>query len=143
MKSKAIIEIPEGSLEKIEIKDGVPKIDRILTIPNPVAYGFIPDTLAEDGDALDIFVISNKLLNTSDEVEVKIVGAFKCTDQGVIDNKLVAVMSNEKTDDLTILKNLAQIGDYLLNYKPGFVINGYINYNPDVYFWKKLERTKI
>ena len=121
---KAVIEIPEGSTDKIEIKDGKAVVDRKLDQPVPVSYGFIPGTTAEDGDALDIFVISNKMLNTFDEVEVTIVGMFKCTDQGIQDNKLLAVISGEKTNGLLIV-HMSKIGNYLMNYKEGFEVQEY------------------
>lgn len=133
MKIKAIIEIPENSKEKIEIKNGVPVVDRLLSIPVPANYGYVLDTLAEDGDALDIFVISNHILKTAQVTEVTLVGLFKCTDQGIQDDKLVGVLSEDKFDDVTILKNLAQIGHYLINYKPNFVVENYrdLTVNPD------------
>jgi len=121
---KAIIEIPEGSTDKIEIKDGTATIDRILDTPVPVSYGFIPETKAEDGDPLDVFVVSNVFLNTFDEVEVSILGMFLCTDQGIQDNKLFAVVAGEKQKG-HILKSMAEIGDYLMNYKEGFKVLGY------------------
>lgn len=133
MKLKALIEIPENSKEKIEIKNGIPVVDRLLTIPVPANYGYVPDTLAEDGDALDIFVISQNKLKTAQSVEVTVVGMFKCLDQGVQDNKLIAILDGNKFDDVTIFKNVVQVGDYLINYKPGFIVEGYtdLTINPD------------
>lgn len=133
MKLKAIIEIPENSKEKIEIKNGVPVVDRLLSVAIPANYGYIKDTLAEDGDALDIFVLSKNALKTAQEVEVNVIGIFKCTDQGIQDDKLFAVLSTDKFDDVVIFKNLAQVGHYLINYKPGFVVEGYrdLTTNPD------------
>lgn len=137
---KSIIEIPEGSFDKIEIKDGVPIVDRRLTLPMPVNYGFIPGTLEPDQDPLDAFCLSLDSLKTGQEVRLKIVGVFKCLDQGIQDNKVFGTLVGEKFSDITILKNLATVGDYLLNYKKGFEVLGYINYNPDVYIFKKLKR---
>lgn len=129
MKLKAVIEIPEGSQDKIEVKDGVAKVDRIVTIPYPVNYGFIPDTLAEDGDPLDIFVISKNPLKTLDNVDVTVLGVFQCTDQNIADDKVFATLSDEKFDYITLMNNMAQIGNFLLNYKEGFKVNGYKSLN--------------
>lgn len=125
MKSRAIIEIPAGSKEKIEIKDGKPVLDRMLPIPCPVSYGYIPSTTAPDGDAIDVFVLSSEQLDTLSDVDVNLVGLFSCTDNGVQDDKFVAVLKGEKYSELELLKNLTQIGHFLLNYKTGFVINFY------------------
>lgn len=125
MKFKALIEIPEGSLEKTEVKDGVASVDRLVTIPYPAAYGFVPGTLEKDGDPLDIFVLSKKPLKTLDLVDVKLLGLFKCTDQDLEDNKLLAIVENEHFDELTILKYMTSIGDFLLNYKSGFKVLDY------------------
>lgn len=127
MKLTAIIEMPEGTTDKIEVKNGSPIVDRVISIPVPANYGFIPNTMAADGDPKDIFVVSQVPLKTMDQVEVKVIGEFLCTDQGVEDNKLFALKANEEFDKLTVLKNMTQIGDYLLNYKPGFKILGYKN----------------
>ena len=56
---EAIIEIPNGSRNKFEIKDGTIKLDRVLysSMSYPAEYGFIDNTLAKDGDPLDILVI--------------------------------------------------------------------------------------
>jgi inorganic pyrophosphatase len=122
---KAIIEIHEGSNNKTEIKDGVATVDRVLERRLPVNYGFIDGTLAEDGDPLDVFVLSHKFLYTSDEAEVKVLGVFDCTDQGVTDNKLFAVLTDEKIDESYIFKKLVEVGDFLMNYKEGFKVLGY------------------
>ena len=117
------------STKKIEIKDGKPVVDRVLNVPVPISYGYIPGTLAEDGDALDIFVISNKYLNTGDLVQVRIIGMFECLDQGVSDNKILAVIEGESCNE-TICGS--QVANYLLNYKSGFELLG----------WKKIKSLK-
>ena len=135
-KVKAMIEMPTGSLKKIEIKNGKPVVDRELTIPVPVSYGFIPGTLSEDGDPLDIFVISNKYLDTGDLVNVRVIGIFKCTDQGLEDDKVLAILEDEKIDSF---EYMVKVANYLMNYKPGFELEDYKR----VKNVKDLERYKI
>lgn len=121
---KAIIEIPQGSTKKIEIKDGIPMVDRMLSIPCPFSYGFIPGTMCEDGDALDVFVLSNKYLDTLDEVEIIPIGMFKCTDQGLGDDKMLA-KTKDYHNEAIYLKEMVKVGMYLTKYKEGFKVNDY------------------
>lgn len=118
----AIIEMPAGTTDKIEIKCGVALIDRKLDIPVPVNYGFIPSTHAEDGDPVDIFVVSDKFLRTTDIVTVRVIGKFTCIDKGVRDDKLLGIVEGENHSELPVMKKVAH---YLLNYKPGFKIEGW------------------
>lgn len=127
MKIKAIIEITEGSKEKIEIRDGRPVLDRMLNRSCPAYYGYIPGTLAEDGDSLDVFVLADRPLKTCDTVSAKIVGIFTCIDNGIKDDKLVAVIDGEHHTEIGIWKQTVAIGDYLINYKPGFKVECYNN----------------
>lgn len=121
-KVTALIEMPQGSTKKIEIKDGLPVVDRELDIPVPISYGYIPGTICEDGDPLDVFVVSDKYLDTGHLLSVRVIGIFECVDQGKRDDKLLAVADGE---DCKVLKAMAQVSHYLLNYKPGFKVNGY------------------
>lgn len=123
---KAIIEMPEGTKNKVECKaNGHFVIDRVLDIPVPLNYGFVPNTLAEDNDPLDIFVISDFTHLTGDTVEVDILGIFECTDQGVSDNKLLAKKKDQKLTHEQILSYMCRVGHYLLNYKEGFKVLNY------------------
>jgi inorganic pyrophosphatase len=121
-KAVAHIEMPEGSTNKIELKGDGFFIDRKLTIPVPVSYGYIPETLSKDGDPLDIFVISEKFLDTGDFVDVEVIGVFECLDQGLEDDKILAVAKGEKVKEL---EAMAKVANYLMNYKPGFEIKGW------------------
>lgn len=116
MISKAIVEIPKFSKYKWEIKNGIAVVDRVLSIHCPQNYGYIPDTLAEDGDALDVFICSAEPLPIGLEVEIEIIGEYICIDNGVIDNKLVAFLKDEGAYKL----HLASIEAYLKRYKDGF-----------------------
>lgn len=91
----ALIELPEGSRIKYEIDEekGVLRVDRILPSPvvYPANYGYIPETLAEDGDALDILVLGpNQFLPTS-VVPARVIGALDMTDDKGNDVKILSV----------------------------------------------------
>ncbi len=95
----AIIEIPKGKRNKFEIdkKTGLFKLDRYLYSSSryPGDYGFIPQTLAEDGDALDILVMVNEETFTGCLIEARVLGIFKMRDHGANDFKILAVPDSD------------------------------------------------
>ena len=90
-----VIEIPRGSRNKYEFDDktGVFKLDRVLLSPlyYPAAYGFIPQTLSQDGDRLDAVILSDDPLFSGCVVKVRPIGLLKMTDSGKEDFKILAV----------------------------------------------------
>jgi inorganic pyrophosphatase len=93
----AVVEIPAGGVNKIEYdkKLGIFRLDRPLFSPvhYPGDYGFIPSTLAEDGDPLDIIIMVVQPTFTGCLVEARPVGMLEMLDQGVKDEKILAVAS--------------------------------------------------
>lgn len=91
----AIVEIPKGRRSKFEVdkKTGLIKLDRYLYSSShyPGDYGFIPQTLAEDGDALDILVMVNEPTFSGCLIEARVVGLFRMKDHGLNDFKVLAV----------------------------------------------------
>ncbi len=91
----AIVEIPKGRRSKFEVdkRTGLMKLDRYLYSSShyPGDYGFIPQTLAEDGDALDVLVMVNEPTFSGCLIEARVVGLFRMTDRGAHDYKLLAV----------------------------------------------------
>lgn len=91
----AIVEIPKGRRSKFEVdkRTGLIKLDRYLYSSShyPGDYGFIPQTLAEDGDALDILVMVNEPTFSGCLIEARVVGLFRMTDRGLHDYKLLGV----------------------------------------------------
>ena len=90
-----IIEIPRGSKNKYEIdkKSGLIALDRAMHTAQdyPVDYGFIPQTLWDDDDALDVAVITTYALHPGILVRARIVGIIHMTDDGESDDKVLAV----------------------------------------------------
>lgn len=94
-----IVEIPKGRRCKFEVDKttGLFKLDRYLysSAMYPGDYGFIPQTLAEDGDPLDALVMVNEPTFTGCLIEARPLGLFKMTDNGLNDYKVLAVPSKD------------------------------------------------
>ncbi len=95
----AVIEIPKGSRAKYEIdkESGLIKLDRVLygSMMYPIHYGIIPKTLFDDGDPLDIMVLTQVTLIPLTLVSAKVVGVMRMIDQGVPDDKIIAVAATD------------------------------------------------
>jgi len=105
-----IIEIPRGSKNKYEIdkKTGLIALDRVLHSAQsyPFDYGFVPQTLWEDGDALDAIVLTTESLYPGILVRMRAVGIMEMVDSGDPDSKVIGV----PTDDPR-WQNVKDIGD--------------------------------
>jgi inorganic pyrophosphatase len=95
----AVIEIPLGSVNKYEFdkKLQVFRLDRTLHSPvhYPGDYGFFPSTLGDDGDPLDVLVLVPAPSFTGCLIEVRPIGALEMIDQGLQDEKILAVAQND------------------------------------------------
>lgn len=95
-----VIEIPQGSSHKIEWnrKQGFFALDRVepQIFAKPTNYGFIPQTLDEDGDELDVLLITDEPLVTGVVVEARVLGVMKFEDDGEVDDKVVAVPADDR-----------------------------------------------
>ena len=95
----AVIEIPKGSKIKYELdkKSGLIKVDRVLfsSVHYPANYGFIPRTYCEDKDPLDVLVLGQESVVPLAVMRTKIIGVMRMQDQGVADDKLIAVHADD------------------------------------------------
>lgn len=112
-----VVEIPTGSSHKIEWdrKIGVMKLDRVepKIFAKPTNYGFIPQTLDEDGDELDVLLITDEPLSTGLVVEARVIGVMKFVDDGEVDDKVIAVPADDRqTGDA--IKSLEDLPKQLL-----------------------------
>jgi len=91
----AVIEIQKGSKQKYELdkKTGLLILDRILYTSThyPANYGFIPHTLADDGDPLDVLVLCSESLLPLSLVKVYPIGVITMNDNGSNDEKIIAI----------------------------------------------------
>lgn len=107
----AIVEIPKGSYNKYEIdkETGLIALDRAnySSYPYPFDYGFAPQTLWEDDDALDIIILTTFPLNPGILVRVRPVAVMEMIDSGESDFKIVAVpVADKRWEDVQDLKDL-------------------------------------
>lgn len=123
---KAIVEMPKGTRFKYEISksDGHLILDRPINDSVPENYGFIPNTMADDGDPLDVFIAAMEPIPSLTEVSIEVVGIIKGVDAGKQDDKVLAYV---KGDDLgqrliTQMEFIGMVKIYLQNYKEGFII---------------------
>ncbi len=121
-------EIPMGSNNKIEWKRDlkVMMIDRVEAkiFAKPTNYGFIPQTLDEDGDELDVLAITDEPLPTNVYFEGKILGVMKFVDDGEVDDKIIVVPADDRNtgDAYETLEDLPKntlpkIREHFENYK--------------------------
>lgn len=94
-----IVEIPRGSHNKYEIdkESGLIKLDRVnySSATYPCDYGFVPQTLWDDGDAMDVIVLTTNPIPPGILVSVRPVGVMKMTDGGESDDKVIAVPTED------------------------------------------------
>ena len=95
-----VVEIPKGSNNKIEWKRDlkVMNLDRVepKVFAKPTNYGFIPQTLDEDGDELDALVITDEPLPTGVYLTARVLGVLKFVDGGEVDDKIIVVPEDDR-----------------------------------------------
>ena len=133
-----VVEIPQGSNQKIEWdrKIGAMKLDRIepQIFAKPTNYGFIPQTLDEDGDELDAPIITDLPLPTGIYMEARVIGVMKFVDDGEVDDKVVVVPADDRHNGNAI-KTLADLPPQLIKQ-----IEFHVNHYKDL---KKPGSTKV
>lgn len=97
----SVIEIPKGSKKKYELdkETGLIILDRILYTSThyPANYGFIPRTLGDDGDPLDVLLLCSETLEPLTLVRCYPIGLIKMLDGGRSDEKIIAIPYNDPT----------------------------------------------
>lgn len=95
-----VMEIPAGSSHKIEWNRdlAVMQLDRVepTVFAKPTNYGFIPQTLDEDGDELDALIITDEPLPTGIFLEARVIGVMKFEDDGEVDDKVIVVPADDR-----------------------------------------------
>ena len=124
---EALIEIPYGSRNKYEVdkETGRIRLDRVLysAMAYPGEYGYIENTLAPDGDPLDILVIASEPTVPGCVVPARVLGYLATVDRGMEDYKLIAVVDCDpryahiqRLEDLSPFI-LEEISNFFQNYK--------------------------
>jgi inorganic pyrophosphatase len=109
-----VVEIPKGSMLKVEWdrSRAAFMLDRVepSIYAKPVNYGFIPQTLDEDGDELDTLIITEEPIPTGIWLEGTIIGILNFEDDGDMDYKIVVVPSDDRNTGDSI-HNLDDLGE--------------------------------
>ena len=97
----AVVEIGKGSMLKAEWrrKEGFFALDRVepAIFAKPCNYGFIPQTLDEDGDELDVLIITAEALPMGIVIEeTRVIGILNFEDDGEMDDKVICVADDER-----------------------------------------------
>jgi inorganic pyrophosphatase len=111
-----IVEIPKGSHNKYEIdkETGLIALDRANynAAPYPFDYAFAPQTLWEDGDALDVVIITTYPLNVGVMVNVRPIAIMNMIDSGESDAKIIAVPTSDRRFEH--IHDLADLNKHML-----------------------------
>lgn len=95
-----VVEIPQGSSHKIEWNRelAIMQLDRVepAIFAKPTNYGFIPQTLDEDGDELDALIVTDEPLPTGVFLEARVIGVMQFEDDGEVDDKIVVVPTDDR-----------------------------------------------
>lgn len=101
--ARFIVEIPKRSSNKYEFDKnlGIFRLDRPLYSPlhYPADYGFIPGTLAEDGDCLDVLALIEQGTFPGCLYDIRPIGLMNMSDQGIFDQKILAVPAHDPRFD--------------------------------------------
>jgi inorganic pyrophosphatase len=115
----AVIEVPLNSNIKYELdKDsGAIMVDRVLysAVHYPANYGFVPDTLSDDGDPADILVLGQSPLQAGSVIKCRLVGVLITEDENGGDEKLLAVPTAKIDPTYAQIKDLGDVPEATLN----------------------------
>lgn len=109
-----VIDIPKGSTLKIEWDRDracffIDRVDPSI-YPQPDNYGFIPQTLDEDGDELDAIVVCSQVIPTGVYLRARVIGVLYFADEKGVDDKIICVPEDDRdTDDM--IKSLDDLGN--------------------------------
>ncbi|HRN91737.1 MAG TPA: inorganic diphosphatase [Ferruginibacter sp.] len=123
----SVIEIAKGSRGKYELDKatGLMKLDRVIysSFHYPVNYGFIPRTLGQDSDPLDILVLCSENIHPGCLVEATVIGNMQMVDNNEMDDKIIAVATSDPSvshiQSIEALPKhfVAQLRNYFEQYK--------------------------
>ncbi|PAF41840.1 inorganic diphosphatase [Helicobacter sp. 11S03491-1] len=112
-KINAVIEIPYGSNIKYEIdkESGAVVVDRIMysAMFYPANYGFVPNTLSEDGDPADILVLNEYPLQAGSVIKCRLIGVLIMEDEGGMDEKLLALPLSKIDPQYDLIQTLQDL----------------------------------
>ncbi|MFC3867308.1 inorganic diphosphatase [Helicobacter equorum] len=111
-----VIEIPYGSNIKYEVdkESGAVVVDRVMygAMFYPANYGFVPNTLSDDGDPADVLVINEYPLQAGSVIKARLIGVLIMEDESGVDEKLISVPISKidpRYDNIKTLEDLPKI----------------------------------
>jgi len=114
-----VIEIPLGSNIKYEYdeEEGIVKVDRVLytSMVYPFNYGFVPGTLEEDGDPIDVLVITDYTLFPGTVIEARPIGILYMRDEEGEDAKIIAVPKDKTDPTYSNIKDIIDLPQAIKN----------------------------
>src|ERR1700760_3983829 len=120
-----IIEIPFGSSVKYELdkQSGLIKLDRVLysAVYYPANYGFIPQTLAEDDDPLDVLVLCQEAVVPLTLIHARAIGLMTMIDSGKRDHKIIAVATQDP--EFNSYRDASALPEHRLRMLPPFFLD--------------------
>lgn len=111
-----VIEIPYGSNIKYEVdkESGAVVVDRVMygAMFYPANYGFVPNTLSDDGDPADVLVLNEYPLQAGSVIKARLIGVLIMEDESGVDEKLISVPISKidpRYDNIKTLEDLPKI----------------------------------
>ncbi len=118
-KVHAVIEIPYGSNIKYELdkESGAIFVDRVMysAMYYPANYGFVPNTLAKDGDPVDVMVLNEYPLLPGSVIKCRLIGVLVMEDEKGMDEKLLAVPVSKVDPTYDNIKSIDDLPEHTLN----------------------------
>jgi|SRR3989338_5542061 len=113
------VEIPQGSSIKYELdkESGVVMVDRFgyTAMFYPCNYGFIPKSLAEDGDPVDVLVISTYAVAPGTVIPARPIGMLEMEDEAGIDTKILALPTKKVDPFYSHIEDVSELDEHLKN----------------------------
>ena len=114
-----LVEIPKGSMVKYELdkETGSLVVDRFMytAMAYPFNYGFVPNTLAKDGDPVDVMVVSTYPVQAGAILPSRVIGMLEMEDEAGIDNKIIAVPHKKVDPFYAHIADLSELDDATKN----------------------------
>ena len=145
-KVNVIIEIPYGSNIKYEVdkESGLVVVDRVMygAMFYPANYGFVPNTLADDGDPVDVLVLNAYPLQAGSMIASRLIGVLIMEDESGMDEKLIAVPVSKIDPSFDKVQSLADLPQITLDRIKNF-FETYKTLEPNKWVKVKVLKTKI
>ena len=126
---RVLIECEKGSVHKYEYDPQTESMAIVRDLnkkyPYPFDYGFIPQTLAGDGDALDAIVVIDKTAHEGKLLNCKVIGIFRMLDNGKTDDKILCVPFYVQHGSIPLKKITKFLEKYKYPYQKGTTLLGF------------------